>query len=65
MPPPKWTFHSTLDSEDIKLFRLFLEHAGIEQKRLKAEGTDCSRCEVLTMVLWTRDHPEMGQIYPR
>jgi hypothetical protein len=64
MPPPKWTLDSTLDSEDIKLFRSFLEHADIEHKRLKAEGTECSRCEVFAMMLWRRDHPKKGQIYP-
>jgi hypothetical protein len=54
-----------LDAEDQKFLEDLLKQAQGETARLNAEGIQCTRGEAFAFLLWRRDHPKTGQIYPR
>jgi len=54
-----------VDEEDRKQFQEFLQDAEKIRKELQEKDIACTRGEVLTYVLWRRENPKVGQIYPR
>jgi hypothetical protein len=54
-----------MDEADRKHFQEVLLEAGKVQIDLDKQGMQVTRCEVLIYLLWRRDHPKTGQIYPR